>query len=403
VPWEPERGDLRRAYVAALGRHLAIKRELVPLIVAWRASGIETLLFKGFFLSEFVYPVPGARFHGDVDLLVLPEHGRAALQIAEERGWRQEWIPRRFWDADAALLYYLRRPGGAALLDVHRLLPPAWRQWTRRQREITEAVWANSELREWEGTAVRLPSAVDAIVVNLAVERATQDNARGLKAYDAVDLFHLTAQGTAGLEELRSRAREIGCRQTLESFLRLCRPSPEPVAAGPLRAAARTRWKVAGHWEAGFVHVPWVLLPALRAPGLVGPMARAVRLLARVRRTLRNHQDVREVLARLTPTTLPAARSNAVTRWRTVRSIYWMTQILPCGSAGGRCLQQALAVYTALRRQGWDVTFVCGVRRDATGLVGHAWVEEHGQGLAELAGRERVWEYVANFRYPPAA
>jgi hypothetical protein len=49
------------------------------------------------------------------------------------------------------------------------------------------------------------------------------------------------------------------------------------------------------------------------------------------------------------------------------------------------------------------VTFVSGVRGDATGLQGHAWVEENGQSLAELTGRERVWEYVPIFRYPPAS
>jgi len=86
-----------------------------------------------------------------------------------------------------------------------------------------------------------------------------------------------------------------------------------------------------------------------------------------------------------------------------VRSIYWATRLLPSGSAGGRCLQQALAIYTALRRQGWDVTFVSGVRRDAAGLQGHAWVEENGQGLPELAGREPVSEYVPSFRYPPTS
>lgn len=403
VPSAPEDAEARRAYLAALGRHLEIKRELIPLIAAWHAHGIETLIFKGFFLSEFVYPVPGARFHGDVDLLIRPEHERAALRIAAELGWRQPWEPRRFGDSREALLAYVRRPGGAALLDVHRLLAPAGRWWTRRQHQITKAVWTDSVLREWEGTAIRLPTPMDAIVVNLALERATLDRALGFKAHDPVDLYHLMARGPASVEDLRARARQLGCARTLEGFLRLCAPSLEPVPAKRLPARTRLAWKMAGYWESGFLHVPSPLLRAIRAPSLAWGIARIVPQLLRVRRVLRRHQDVRDVLVHLTPAAAPAARSSAMTRWRTLRGIYWAVRLLPLGSAGGRCLQQALAVYAALRRQGWDVTFVSGVRREATGLQGHAWVEEDGVRLTEPLDQVGMPDYQANFRYPPSS
>jgi hypothetical protein len=405
APSEADDPELRRAYLAALGRHLEIKRELVPLIAAWRTHGIEALLFKGFFLSEFVYPVPGARFHGDVDLLIRAEDGPAAVRIAEELGWRRPpWEPRRFGDAREALLAYLRRPGGAALLDVHRFLAPAARRWTRRQREITDAVWAGSALREWEGTAVRLPTPVDAVVVNLALERATLDRALGFKAHDPVDLHHLMTQGPANVEELRARARELGCGRTLERFLRLCPPSLEPAPARRLPARERLPWMAAGFWEGGYLHVPPLLLRAIRAPGVGLGIARTLPTLLRVRRALRRHQDVREVLSRLTRAAPPAARrSSALTRWRTMRGLHWAVRLLPLGSAGGRCLQQALAAYVALRRQGWNVTFVSGVRRDATGLVGHAWVEEDGVRLTEPLDPGGSPDYRPSVRYPAAS
>src|SRR5215471_7223801 len=66
----PDRARLRGDYITALGRHQRLKAALRPLLYAWRASGIEVLLFKGFQLSEFVYPWPGERFHGDVDVLL---------------------------------------------------------------------------------------------------------------------------------------------------------------------------------------------------------------------------------------------------------------------------------------------------------------------------------------------
>lgn len=76
------RAALRGDYLAALARHERIKRELVPPIKRWNAEGIEPLLFKGFHLAEFVYPAPGMRHHGDVDLLVRPAHASLASALA---------------------------------------------------------------------------------------------------------------------------------------------------------------------------------------------------------------------------------------------------------------------------------------------------------------------------------
>src|SRR5690606_38305783 len=73
---------------AAFARRQWLKWEVAPLLTALREAGIEALLFKGFHLAEFVYPVPGSRFHSDVDL-VLREGGiEQAGRIARELGWR---------------------------------------------------------------------------------------------------------------------------------------------------------------------------------------------------------------------------------------------------------------------------------------------------------------------------
>src|SRR5262249_2875442 len=83
----PLRPELRRDYVASLGRHERLKTELPALVGAWRAADLDVLLFKGFQLSEFVYPRPGARFHGDVDVLLAPHQRDRAERIARELGW----------------------------------------------------------------------------------------------------------------------------------------------------------------------------------------------------------------------------------------------------------------------------------------------------------------------------
>ena len=386
--------DARRECLAALARHHDIKREIVPLIAAWRDAGIETLLYKGFFLAEFVYPSPGSRFHGDVDVLIRAQHAHEALRIARAAGWHQRWHPRRTGAPDGGALFDLYRPDGAAQLDVHQLLVPAARWWKRRQRRITEAVWSRSEVRTWEGTGVRLPAAADAIVVNLALERAVADGAVGLKPADATDLALLLERGALTTEDLHQRARELGCPRTLTEFLAL---SARATVAAPTRASrlASLRWRLAGAWESGYVHVPTLVLRLARAPALVWDIARALPVLIRVRRALRSHRDVRAVLANLTPAA-PVPRRSARARWRTVRAIHWAHRLLPLGG----CLPQALAIYAALRAQGWKVEFVSGVRRDPAGLHGHAWVEEDGGLLRELLGWERLPDYQGNFRYP---
>jgi hypothetical protein len=403
APSEPLNAPLRREYLAALARHQDIKRELVPLIAAWRAAGIEALLYKGFFLSEFVYPAPGARFHGDVDLLIRPEHGPQALRIALELGWERRWSLRRVGAPDGGHLFDLYRPRGAAQLDVQHLLVKAARWWKHRQRRITEAVWAQSNLLEWEGTAVRVPDPMDAVIVNLALERAVNDAARGLKPQDAIDLALLLERGSVTREELNRRARELGCSRTLSLFLQRCRPALAPgVPRRPSRLGS-LRWKVAGTWEGGFVHVPLALLRVARAPGLAWDIAKALPLLVRVRRALRRHRDVRDVLASVTPAAPASVRSTARARWRAFRAIYWACKLLPIGPREGNCLLRALAIYAALRRQGWAVEFVSGVRRAPPGLQGHAWVEEDGAVLSEMSGWEWTPHYQGNFRYPPRA
>jgi len=335
-----------------------------------------------------------------VDALIGSAHAAEALRIALSLGWRQRRSVWRVGVADGGVLFNLYRPDGATQLDVHRLLVPAARWWQRRQRRITDAVWAASERREWEGLVVRTPAPCDAIVVNLALERAVADAGVGFKQHDAVDLALLMEHGALTREDLARRARDLRCARTLGCFLAHCRPAPDPRAAVRLPKLAALRWEATGTWEAGFVHVPSVLLRAARAPGLAWDIARTLPLIARVRRALRRGA-VPEVLASLTPVVAPATRSTPRRRWRTVRAIHWAYKLLPIGPAGGDCLPRALAMYAALRAQGWDVDFVSGVKRGPDGLLGHAWIEEDGGLLGELAGWERLPGYKANFRYPP--
>jgi hypothetical protein len=107
---------------------------------------------------------------------------------------------------------------------------------------------------------------------------------------------------------------------------------------------------------------------------------------------LRQHRDISELLQALTPST-DVTRTTPAWRARTIRGITWLMRI-----AGSSCLVRSLALYRALRREGWPVTFVSGVATDEGRIKGHAWIELEGQLLPLLP--EAVFSYRTLFRYP---
>jgi len=385
----------RQEWLAALARHHDIKAELVPLIASWRAAGIESLLYKGFFLSEFVYPAPGQRFHGDVDVLIRREHKRAALEIARRLGFEERWnfnAPTHRRYHGLAMLY---RPRGATELDIHWAVTSRVIGRRAVQLRLTDAFWAHSELRQWEGTFVRTPSAVDAVLFGLVLDRCVGEGFVGFKPYDAKDLELLMERAGATEDALRRRANELGISRTAGLALALLR-------AGRTRTTAwvRLRGCAVGLVECGFVRTPRLLLRLMRGPRLAWDVLVAIPTILQARRLLRSAGDVRDVLRALTPESPPTARGSRLARWRSARAIRWAFRLLPFGPRRGVCLPRSLAVYATLRRQGWPVQFVSGVRRGASGLEGHAWVEEDGLPIPEMVRPGTVPDFQANFRYP---
>ena len=64
----------------------------------------------------------------------------------------------------------------------------------------------------------------------------------------------------------------------------------------------------------------------------------------------------------------------------------------------GNCFPRALALYRFARQRGYPVRFHCGVRREAAGLDGHAWLTLDGQVFHEPG---RHWQdFIVTFSYP---
>jgi hypothetical protein len=382
----PMRAALRSDYLASLGRHHRIKAEVAPLLRAWRADGIEVLLFKGFQLSEFVYSLPAARFHGDVDVLLQPAELHHAERIATELGWRSRWVhTHRLRQHHNA--FYLDRPHGCALIDVHRQMLHVRLPWYPAQRRITAAAWSDSRARAFDGLTIREPSPVDMVLVGLMLQRCWSGEEWQLKPHDLVDFRQITARFGVTRDQLWERARRLRCERTVAAFLERC--DPDRFSLSPLSRRERRRldWRVMRERGPLGSHELF-LARAFAAPVDLPRALTFVPTVLRVQSVLRRHTDIRSLFDALSAKhSLPrarrdtqGARPSGLSCEAVVFGVRWASRLLGSG-ASGVCLVRALSLFVALRDRGWPVDFVSGVRRDATTIVGHAWVELEGAPL----------------------
>lgn len=398
---DPRRDDLRGDYLAALARHQQIKRELVPLLAAWNQAGVPALLFKGFHLAEWVYPAPGMRFHGDVDVAVRAEDASEAVRIAVSLGWEGEVNSFASGRTHSHGVCNLRRPEGATQVDLQRFVIHSHSRMNRVQRRVTAAVWSRSQTVRWEGVEVHLPDPVDALLI-LALQRSWGDR-WGLKPHDALDVRLLAERaGSRWRETLGERARALGCARTLGLFLERCDPERGTLGPAHLSPLEVLRRNLAVVPERPTLWIRRLVARARIVPAASVAVPAGLVRIVRARQAVHRQPDIARLLAALTPVTPPGEpglRGSLRKRVRTVRGIRWAMRLLPRGAAGP-CLIRSLAIYTALRRQGWPVEFVSGVRRTAGGVTGHAWVELEGQVLPELGEPHNRRIFRANVRYP---
>jgi hypothetical protein len=391
------RAELRGDYLASLARHQRIRAELAPLVRAWSEAGVDVLFFKGFHLAEFVYPAPGARFHGDVDVVVRPGEVERARDVAVAAGWRVATDTTMIDKPYYHNVFTLLGPGGDACVDLHRWAIHSELPWTRVPRRITEAAWSASRERAWESGRIREMAPVDALLVGLVLQRCWGDRWR-LKPHDPIDFRLLSRDVPRAM--LVARARELGASGALAHFLERCDPDAGRLHLGAPDRPTRLAWDLGALTERGATGVTEVAAKALMdAPRWGRAALRILPRLAKARRTVAAQPDLTELLRSLTPAA-GSAPGDSRRRYFAVRAAVHLSRLLPANPRGD-CLVRSLAVYAELRRQGWPVRFVSGVRRGPGGVVGHAWVEMDGEVIPELCEPANRRTYHVNFVYPP--
>ncbi len=103
------------------------------------------------------------------------------------------------------------------------------------------------------------------------------------------------------------------------------------------------------------------------------------------------------VLAQLSPDSKTGNSDEAEMKRLAYYVDRWL-QLFPYNQKGN-CFPRSLALYRLARRHGYLVRFHCGVRKDVSGLEGHAWLTLETQAFHEPG---TLWrDFTTTFSYPP--
>lgn len=122
----------------------------------------------------------------------------------------------------------------------------------------------------------------------------------------------------------------------------------------------------------------------------VGLVVLWVRLLLRYKR-------LPQVLDRLSPRSGKGTPDAAVMKFLAYYLDCWL-RMFPYNRRGN-CFPRALALYRFARQRGYPVRFHCGVRKEAAGLDGHAWLTLDSEAFHEPGTHWHA--YTVTFSYPP--
>ncbi len=387
-PW---RTLLRPAFLAATARHGLIRSQLIPLLRAWNVASLEPFIMKGFALANFVYPSPGARAYGDVDIVLPLEKARVAARIAKELGWIEDW------NRDATGEYnheysHLFTPDCTVRIDLHVEILQGKFAHARREG-LTRALVADAEQKTLGGAAVRIPRAVDGLLVLLQNRRFGDSWRR--KPSDYLDARFLQRQGVTQAD-LLARADELACGRSTRLALESCDPWQGRLdLESPPKLKRWSRDALVFH---EFGSYAWERL--WRVPARFREIWRIWPVLRKAKAQIRRMTDLRELVSAFDLPPDPVRSPDLKTRLALELGVLWGTRLL--GPRVNPCVPRSLTLFQTLSQAGFRVSFVSGVRRAAGKLEGHAWVEINGFRSEVLGDLNAPNLYRENFRFDNA-
>ena len=107
--------------LTALVQGLFFRPHLAALLQAAAAEGVGLIVLKGAALAETLYPRPGLRPFGDIDVLVRPEDAARARTLLEDLGYT---VAPAVWEAlengaDTQANFFKHTPRGVVVVELH--------------------------------------------------------------------------------------------------------------------------------------------------------------------------------------------------------------------------------------------------------------------------------------------
>ncbi len=154
---------LRGVYRQTWLRNQVVVHRVAPVLRAFNAAGIQTMLLKGAPLALLTYGELGARPMGDIDVLVHPRHARRALQLLVDDGWTCRSHPDGRFDRVLHTFHAVGLHTPDAGLDLH------WHALEEGNfRDADEPFWEASRGMELDGVPTRTLCPTDMLLHVLA-------------------------------------------------------------------------------------------------------------------------------------------------------------------------------------------------------------------------------------------
>lgn len=201
----------------ALARHVVMSRDLAILLRALDDAAIPTIVLKGAYLGETVYPHPALRPMSDIDVLVRHGARFRVDEVLRGLGYRRG-TDAHSWAFDLAYdsATFYDGPSGARV-DVHwRLLNDPRYAWDHAE---AEAVWDRAVPVTLAGEPA-LALCPEDLFLSLAVHLAIHHGLSGLLWYWDLHLVLDRWSATLDWDELVTRAERWRVRRALSFVLR---------------------------------------------------------------------------------------------------------------------------------------------------------------------------------------
>ena len=225
---------------ATLVRNLSLADEVLSILGALEAGGIDAMPVKGLAVTERFYGSLALRPSADIDVLVRSRDAVYALELLQDAGWKRRELPtfvaahHPFHDVQ----YHRQTPSGYACLELHTGL------WDPRFYRSLDDLWERATNGSIRGRETRMLSDEDALL-HLAIHRSRSP----LRLRFLCDVAEVVRTRGAMLDwdTLARRAASARAQTALFTGLALSRDLlGAPVPAGMLHrlGVGRSKWKL---------------------------------------------------------------------------------------------------------------------------------------------------------------